>query len=94
MSRSAALVTDDAKALREQLEAVTGERISALKGIVDAAREAPVKTMEATRADKRQLDQGPVPGVRSESRVSTPPLQEREIPVPERGRRAGIGLGL
>ena len=29
----AELVTDDAKALREQLEAVTGERISALEGI-------------------------------------------------------------
>ena len=31
----AELVTDDAKALREQLETVTGERISALEGIED-----------------------------------------------------------
>ena len=54
----AEIVTDDAKALREQLEAVTDERISAIEGIGDAAREAPVKTMEATRADKRQLDRG------------------------------------
>ena len=34
----AELVTDDAAALREQLEAVTGERISALEGIGEAAR--------------------------------------------------------
>ena len=33
----AELVTDDAKALREQLEAVTGERVSALEGIGEAA---------------------------------------------------------
>ena len=34
----AELVTDDAEALREQLEAVTGERISALEGIGGKAR--------------------------------------------------------
>ena len=42
----AELVTDDAAALREQLEAVTGERISALEGIGEAAR------LEAERAEK------------------------------------------
>ena len=34
----AELVTDDARALRERLEAVTGERISALEGIGEAVR--------------------------------------------------------
>ena len=34
----AELVTDDAQALRERLEAVTGERISALEGIGEAVR--------------------------------------------------------
>ena len=33
------LVTDDAKALREQIEAVTGERISALEGIGEGGAE-------------------------------------------------------
>ena len=37
----AELVTDDAKALRERLETATGERVSALEGIGEAAREAP-----------------------------------------------------
>ena len=36
----AELVTDDAKALRERLETATGERVSALEGIGEAAREA------------------------------------------------------
>ena len=35
----AEFVTDDAKGLCEQLEAVTGERISALEGIGEAGRE-------------------------------------------------------
>jgi len=34
----AELVTDDARALRERLEAVTGERISALEGIGEVVR--------------------------------------------------------
>ena len=36
----AELVTDDAGALREQLESATGERISALEGIGEAAEKA------------------------------------------------------
>ena len=43
----AELVTDDAKALRERLEAATGERLSALEGTGEAAREAPAKGSEA-----------------------------------------------
>ena len=54
----------------------------------------PGKTVEATRADERQLDQGAVPGAGTEREASTPSLKEREIPVPERGRGAGIDLGL
>ena len=44
----AELVTDDAAALKEQLEAVTGERISALEGIGKTAR------LEAEREEKTQ----------------------------------------
>ena len=42
----AELVTDDAKALREQLEAVTGERISALEGIASERGGSPAKDRE------------------------------------------------
>ena len=53
----AELVTDDAKALREQLEAVTGERISALEGIGEAAKETPAKATEAeTEKDQTSVN--------------------------------------
>ncbi len=42
----AELVTDDARALKEQLEAVTGERMAALEGIGEAKREELEKTTE------------------------------------------------
>ena len=49
----AELVTDDAKALRERLEAATGERLSALEGTGEVAREAPAKGPEAgAKADR------------------------------------------
>ena len=44
----AELVTDDRAGLKEQLEAVTGERISALEGIGEAAR------LEAEREERAQ----------------------------------------
>ena len=53
----AELVTDVSTALREQLEAVTGQRISSLEGIGDRVRVAPGKlcgSQEATR-QRRQL---------------------------------------
>ncbi len=50
----AELVTDDAKALREQLEAVTGERIAALEAIGEMPREEPGKTADGARTDGRQ----------------------------------------
>ena len=44
----AELVTDDAAALKEQLEAVTGERISALEGIGAAAKRERERESEAS----------------------------------------------
>ena len=58
-------MTDDAKAMREQLEAVSGERISALEGVGAMEREASAKVGDAERADQR------VPG-----RDGEPPAQE------------------
>ena len=52
----AELVTDDAKALRERLEAATGERLSALEGTGEAAREAPAKGPEAGANAARAAD--------------------------------------
>ena len=64
-SDRAELVTDDAKALRERLETATGERISALEGIREAAREAPggekIKFREAEPEAVRDAGRGEEP---------------------------------
>ena len=52
---SAELVTDDAKELRETLEAATGERVSALEGI-GAVEKALAE--EKTRGDKKEHARG------------------------------------
>ena len=54
----AELVTDDARALREQLESATGERIAALEGIKDTARDASAKDMEGDARAGRTADRG------------------------------------
>ena len=82
----AELVTDDAKALREQLEAVTGERISALEGIGAMGRGLAEKTEEAvwTAEEQPGLDFGKQ---RSGHKL---PVKEQEPPVRERDRSAGL----
>ena len=66
----AELVTDDAKALREQLEAVTGERISALEAVeleqatgreagLDGGR-SPGRESDASESRERDRAPGPV----------------------------------
>ena len=55
----AELVTDDAKALREQLEAVTGERISALEGIAPEH----AKDRESNVPDSRGSERTPGPAM-------------------------------
>ena len=70
----AELVADDARVLRERLEAVTGERISALEGIGESARDA--KNMEA----------GSKEGPGREAERSGSAAKERDAPVPQRGR--------
>ena len=76
----AELVTDDARALREQLEAVTGERISALEGIGAIEREA---LAEAERADGRVPERG-----------DGSPTKDREPLARERDRARGMELEL
>ena len=94
----AELVTDDAQALKERLEAVTGERISALEGIGESVR--------PERERGHGKDGKALPGVEPPSpEASTPPPPEKEIepaaskervpePEPAREKRIEIDLGL
>ena len=71
----AELVTDDAGALKEQLEAVTGERISALEGIGEADQR------------EREKDEKVLPGMEPPGHKATvPSLPEPDmepVPIPE-----------
>ncbi len=91
----AELVTDDARALRERLEAVTGERISALEGIGEAVQR------EHGRDGKVSLNRD-----RSDRETSAPPSADKDIgrevsqhkaPEPEqpaREKRIEMDMGL
>lgn len=91
----AELITDGAQAIRERLEAVTGERTSAFEGIGEAVQR------EHEKEGKSSLDRQ-----RQSPEASTPPPPEREIepalsrqkaPEPEppdRGKRVELELGL
>ena len=72
----AELVTDDAGALREQLEAVTGERISALEGIGEAVRPKRAK-------DGKALPGVEPPGWEAPAAALSEPDME-PVPVPEK----------
>ena len=91
----AELVTDDAAALKERLEAVTGERISALEGIGESVRR------EHGKEPKAALDRE-----RTEAGSTAPSSPDREIgresperkapkpepPVRDKGIEMGMGL--
>ena len=80
----AELVTDDAKALREQLEAVTGARIAALEAIGEMPREEPGKAADAAPTDGRQRER--------ESERAAGKAQDRpEVAAKERGTAAPDG---
>ena len=88
----AELVTDNAKALKERLETVTGERISALEGIGESVRlesgldeKAPLEREKPTREPADSSSQGTKTG-REMSREKTP--------EPDRGKRIEMDLGL
>ena len=79
----AELVTDDAAGLRAQLQAVTGERIAALDGIGAMKQAEPAKGLEETRGASRK-----------DGEVGISGLKDREPEVFERGKSAGMDLGL
>ncbi len=95
----AELVTDDAKALREQLEAVTGERIAALEAIGGMVREKPGKAADGVRAEGRQPERQPEKSGDKAEDPSAKTAKDRQKPAPEgpsrpqRGAGDGIGKG-
>jgi len=92
----AELVTDDAKALCEQLEAVTGERIAALEAIGETARQEPGKAADAAPTEGRQREREPERAVgRTRDRAETAAKDRAKagpdgLPRPERGAGDGI----
>ena len=95
----AELVTDDAKDLRAQLEAVTGERIAALEAIGGMAREEPGRAAGTARAEGPQRErQSTMSGGKAQDRAAEA-AKDRQKPSPEgpsrpqRGAGDGIGKG-
>ena len=84
----AELVTDDAKELRVQLEAATGERIAALEGIAEMPRDSAGKEADVARGD--------VAGSQGATKEDGPKPSSKgdELAVHERAKGAGIDLGL
>ena len=95
----AELVTDDAKDLRAQLEAVTGERIAALEAIGGMAREEPGRAADGGRAEGRQPGRDTERAAARAQDRSAAAAKDREMPAPEglsrpeRGAGDGIGKG-
>ncbi len=94
-------MTDDAKALREQLETATGERIAALEAVGaekakprEAAPNAPTKSMEAGERAGRSPDRGVESGARMERDGGGQTSKDREPAQSVRKKSAGIDFGL
>ncbi len=90
----AELVTDNADELKAQLEAATGERIAALEGIGETTRGEPQKTAEAGEMPASGREHGPGEGAVKAREGTKTPAKDPEMPTPERGRGAGMDLGL
>ena len=89
----AELVTDDAAELRAQLQAVTGERITALEGIGEMKRETPGKAAEAAPTREIRPEPGTGEGIGKDRGGTKTPAKEPETPVRDRGK-GGMDLGL
>ena len=88
----AELVTDDAKALRERLETVTGERISALEGIGESVRPEPgldAKAPLERETPERVPADSSSPGMKTGRETPC-----AKTPEPARGKRIEMDLGL
>ena len=90
----AELVTDDAKELRAQLQAATGERIAALEGIGESVEAARDRAVDAARLEGRSPDKGPDSSAAREVDGQSSQEKAPEPPVQERSRESGMDLGL
>ncbi len=90
----AELVTDDAKELRAQLQAVTGERIAALEGVGETAAAERDRAVDAGRLEGRSLDQGPEGPAAKDADGRASQEKAPEPPAPERSRESGMDLGI
>ncbi len=88
----AELVTDDAKALRERLETVTGERISALEGIGESVR--PETGLDAKAPLERETTERELADSSSPGMKTGREMPRVEAPEPDRGKRIEMDLGL
>ena len=91
----AELVTDDAKALKDRLESVTGERISALEGIGEAVQPGHERDGKALPEPERQSPEQSTPA--SPERDIEPAMSRDQAPEPEppaRGKRIEMDLEL
>ncbi|MDE0355986.1 MAG: relaxase domain-containing protein [Deltaproteobacteria bacterium] len=91
----AELVTDDAKALKDRLESVTGERISALEGIGEAVQPGHERDGKALPEPERQSPEESAPA--SPEREIEPTVSRDKAPEPEppaRGKRIEMDLEL
>ncbi len=91
----AELVTDDAQTLKERLESVTGERISALEGIGEAVQPGHEKDDKALPEKERQTPEEPAPA--SLVKNIEPAMSRdgaREPEPPARGKRIEMELDL
>ena len=82
----AELVTDDREALKERLEAATGERIAALEGIGEAIPKGSGKGIGAGTGVTRTADGGVIFGARMEPGGGDVVQRDRESDAPVRGR--------
>ncbi|MDE0031532.1 MAG: conjugative relaxase [Deltaproteobacteria bacterium] len=91
----AELVTDDAPALKERLESVTGERISALEGIGEAVQPGHERDRKALPEPERQSPEESAPA--SPDREIEPTVSRdraSEAEPPARGKRIEMDLEL
>ena len=91
----AELVTDDAAALKERLEAVTGERISALEGIGEAVQPGHGKDDKVSDDQDRTVREttaAPSPDKGIEHEVS--PGRAPDPELPSRGKAVELEMSL
>ena len=88
----AELVTDDAQALKERLETVTGERISALEGIGESVRPEPgLDAKEPLERETPALE--PADSTSPGTKIGQE-MPRGKAPEPGRGKRIEMDLGL